>query len=61
MLLGQQLARKRDSDEETDNLPTIAVTAIFGKPSEYQKLQLSGAHGIASVTGLRLQQGNLDE
>ena len=29
--------------------------AIFGKPSEYQKLPLSGAHGIASVTGLRLE------
>ena len=32
----------------------MAVTANFGNPSEYEKSQLSWAHGITSVTGLRL-------
>ena len=32
----------------------MAVTANFGNLSEYEKLQLSWAHGITSVTGLRL-------
>ena len=33
---------------------SLGDNGIFGSLSEYQKLQLSWAHGIASVTGLRL-------
>ena len=44
-----QKCRERERDQR------MAVTIVsFGNPSEYEKLQLLWAHGITSVTGLRL-------
>ena len=37
----------------------MSTPATFGNPSECQKWQLSWAHGVASVTGLRLGMGHL--
>ena len=42
--------------EEGREIQRMAVTANFGNLSEYEKSQLSWAHGIASVTGLRLRK-----
>ena len=42
------------SMEEGREIQRMAVTANFGNLSEYEKSQLSWAHGITSVTGLRL-------
>ena len=43
-----------DKIMEEGEIQRMAVMANFGNLSEYEKLQLSWAHGIASVTGLRL-------
>ena len=52
-------ARSADSDAPTNNSIRWCLGHSFSKPSEYQKLQLSGAHGIASVTGLRLTHSEI--